>query len=89
MTEQNDRREDEQLAAMFRDLAPSVADDGFTDAVVRRIRRPLWLRRVVLLLALVVGGPLSIGPLGETAVGLCTGLLTATTRWPGILNQIA
>ncbi len=81
MTEQNDRREDEQLAAMFRDLAPSVADDGFTDVVVQRIRRPLWMRRVVLFLAVVIGGTLGIGSLWELAVDLGNGLMVSASRW--------
>ena len=87
MTEQNDSREDEQFVAMFRDLVPSVADDRFADVVVRRIQRPLWVRRVVLFLAVVIGGTLGIGPLWETAVSLSNGLMAAATRWhdPGWL----
>ena len=87
MTEQKDRREDEQFTAMFRDLVPSIADDGFTDDVVRRIHRPLWMRRVVLCLAVVIGGTLGIGPLWELAVGLGNGLMISATRWhdPGWL----
>ncbi len=87
MTEKIDRREEEQFAAMFQELAPSVADDGFTDLVVRRIQRPLWIRRVVLVLAVVIGGALGIGPLWELAVGLGNGLTALATQWqdPGWL----
>ena len=87
MTEQIDRHEEEKFAAMFRDLVPSVADDGFTDVVVRRIQRPLWVRRVVLFLAVVIGGTLGIGPLWELAVDLGNGLMVSATRWhdPGWL----
>lgn len=73
--------EERQLSELFQTLNPPVADEGFSDTVLRHIRRRLWLRRIVLWTAAVVGGVLALGPLFELAVLLSEGLVTAATRW--------
>jgi hypothetical protein len=40
--------EDARLALLFRAAAAPVADDGFSDRVMGRIRRRAWQRRLVL-----------------------------------------
>ena len=42
-----------------------VADDGFSERVVRRIRRQLWIRRLALPIAMLVGMAIAIRPLLE------------------------
>ena len=56
--------EDRFIESMF-ELSP-VADDGFSDRIVKRIRRRMWLRRLALPSAAVIGGLLAFKP----AVGL-------------------
>lgn len=52
---------DEQLTALFR--ADPIADDGFSDRITRRIRRRLWLRRLAVPVAAVIGGAIALNPL--------------------------
>ncbi len=40
-----------------------------------------WMRRVVLILAIIVGGTLGIGPLLDLALGLGNELMVVATRW--------
>ncbi len=53
--------EDRLLESMF-ESAP-IADDGFSVSVVRRVRRRLWLRRLAIPLAALIGGAVAIKPL--------------------------
>jgi len=56
---------DKRLEALF-SLAP-VRDDGFSVRVVSRIKRRLWVRRLSLPVAFVVGGAVSIRPVLQLA----------------------
>ena len=58
--------EDRLLESMFR--SEPIADAGFSSRIVTRIRRRLWLRRLALPVALVVGGSVAIKPLSELTV---------------------
>lgn len=60
--------EDEMLAALFR--SEPIADDGFSDRVVRRIRRRLWLRRLALPTAAAIGAAIALKPLASLATSL-------------------
>ncbi len=51
---------DRRLEALF-ESAP-IADDGFTDRVLRRVRRRIWVRRLVLPVAAAIGGALAYEP---------------------------
>ena len=80
--------EESRLSELFEALTPPLEDEGFSAAVVRRIRRRAWLRRVVLGAAVVVGGALALGPLSELSVLvsgvpvlLSEGLVTVATSW--------
>ena len=65
--------EDTRLESLF-DTGP-VADDGFSDRIVGRIRRDIWVRRLTLPLAALVGGAIAWKPAmqimnaGATLVG--------------------
>ncbi|HSD68204.1 MAG TPA: hypothetical protein VLB07_01570 [Woeseiaceae bacterium] len=63
--------EDLRLEAMFQS-AP-IADDGFSNRVVSRIRRQIWVQRLSLPIAFVVGAAFAARPLAqlvETVSGL-------------------
>ena len=90
MVERMKDAEDRFLESMF-DLAP-VADDGFSDRVVRKIRRTLWMRRLTLPVAAAIGGSLAFKPvagLAATAYKLLVGMpndlvASATSNLPSI-----
>ena len=80
--------EEGRLSELFEALTPPLEDEGFSALVVRRIRRRVWLRRVVLGTAAIVGGVLALGPLSELSVLisglpvlLSDGLVTVATSW--------
>ena len=73
--------EERRLSELFQTLNPPLPDEGFSGTVLRRVKRRLWLRRIVLGTAAVVGGVLALGPLFELAVMLSEGIVAAATRW--------
>ena len=86
MVEKLKDAEDRMLESMFQ--SESIADDGFSRRVVSRIRRRLWLRRLALPAAMLVGGGIAIKPLSQlvtAASKLMTvvpqGLLEVPTSW--------
>lgn len=58
------------LEALF-EAAP-IADDGFSATVVRRLRRRLWIRRLALPVALLVGGSIACKPLVQLSTATAT-----------------
>jgi hypothetical protein len=52
--------EDRMLEAMF--AAEPIADDGFSEKIVRQIRRRLWLRRLALPIAVLLGAAIAVEP---------------------------
>ena len=73
MAEKLKDAEDRLLESMFR--SEPVADDGFSDRIVTRIRRRLWLRRLALPVAIVVGGAVAAKPVSQLALA-ATKLMT-------------
>ena len=80
--------EESRISELFEALAPPLEDKGFSALVVRRIRRRVWLRRVVLGAAVIAGSVLALGPLSELSVLvaglpvlLSEGLVTVATNW--------
>jgi hypothetical protein len=89
---------DQLLQSLLR--AEPIADGGFSDRIVRRIRRRRWLRRLTLPIAVGIGGLIAFKPaavLLEAIVRILTSLprdiLPQTPAWlpdvhllvPGIL----
>ena len=62
--------EDRWLESMFQ--SEPIADDGFSRRVVARIRRQLWVRRLALPVAMLIGGAIAIKPVSQ--------LLTAASK---------
>lgn len=60
--------EDARLEQLF--ASEPVADDGFSAAIVKRIRRRLWVRRLVLPVAAAIGASIAFGPLVSLAISL-------------------
>lgn len=60
MAEKMKDAEDRLLESMF--SAQVIADDGFSRRVVARIRRRLWVQRLALPIALIVGGAVALKP---------------------------
>ena len=52
--------EDELLESLF--ASEAIADDGFSDRIVGRIRRRLWIERLSLPIAVVIGGIIAFKP---------------------------
>ena len=52
--------EDRLLESMF--ASEPVADDGFSERIVRRIRRRLWLRRLAMPIAVLLGAAIAMEP---------------------------
>ncbi len=65
MAERLKDSEDLKLDALFR--SEPVQDDGFSDRVVSRIRRQMWVRRLTLPTAFVIGAIISAKPLTQLA----------------------
>jgi hypothetical protein len=61
MAERIKDEEDRLLESMFE--SSPIADDGFSESIVRRVRRRLWLRRLAVPLAVLIGGAIAIKPL--------------------------
>ncbi len=66
MVEKLKDAEDRLLESMFQ--SEPIADDGFSDRIVTRIRRRVWLRRLALPVAIVVGGGVAAKPVSELAI---------------------
>ena len=86
MVEKLKDAEDKLLESMF--AAEPIADDGFSRRVVTRIRRRLWVRRLALPVAMLVGGAIAIKPLSELVVAASKllavvpqGLVEAPVSW--------
>ncbi len=66
---------DLKLESLF--ASDSVADDGFSARIEKRIRRQLWVSRLALPIAVIVGGAIALKPL--------VAILTVVFRFAAIL----
>ncbi len=62
--------EDRLLESMFR--SEPIDDDGFSDRIITRIRRRLWLRRLALPIAMLTGAAIAIKPLFQVVAVFST-----------------
>ena len=62
MAEKTQDAEDRLLNAMFQADGIEIADDGFSDRVVRRVRRQMWVRRLALPIAMIIGAAIAVKP---------------------------
>ena len=60
--------EDSKLESLF--ASDPIADDGFSIRVEKRIRRQMWVRRLALPIALLVGGTIALKPLAGLVMQL-------------------
>ena len=67
--------EDIKLESLF--ATDPLPDDGFSARIEKRIRRRLWMRRLALPVAVVVGGAIAIKPLA--------GLVTVFSKFLAVL----
>ena len=74
MAERLKDKEDLALEALFR--STPVADEGFSVRVVSRLRRRIWIRRLAMPLAILLGGAISAGPILEV-VNVLPGLINS------------
>lgn len=56
-------QEDRKLEALFR--SDGIEDHGFSELIVRRIRRRVWIRRWTLPIAMAIGGLIAVKPAVE------------------------
>lgn len=68
MAERLKDKEDQVLDAMF-GSAP-IADDGFSAKTLSRLRRQIWIRRLTLPVAFVVGAAIAAKPLSQLVVSM-------------------
>ena len=83
MTEITDDREEFALQAAFGRSIRPVADDGFANRVVGRVRRQVWKRRVVLLTALAAGLVIALPALPAFLLMFSGGLAGIAARAEG------
>jgi hypothetical protein len=76
MAEKLKDNEDRLLESMF--ASAPIADDGFSAMIAKKVRRRLWLRRMILPVATLVGALVSFKPL----VGLVTTLASLASLLP-------
>ncbi len=73
--------EDIRLESLF--ASDAIADDGFSDRVLKRVRRQVWVRRLALPIAFVIGAAIAFKPL----VALATILVNLVSVIPGTLGS--
>jgi hypothetical protein len=87
--------EDVLLEDLF--AAEAIADDGFSERIVARIRRRNWLRRGAFFAAISIGGAVAFRPAAEIVslvyritLELSTGLFGVSTDWiPSLTMMLA
>ncbi|NNC76953.1 MAG: hypothetical protein HKN77_03255 [Woeseiaceae bacterium] len=93
MAEHIKDEDDRRIEAMF--AALPLEDNGFSNRIVRKIRRRLWVRRLALPVAAIIGGAIAIKPLGSLVTllfaflkSLPVDFVTASASWLPSLPMI-
>ena len=68
MAERIKDEQDRLLESMFE--STPIADNEFSGQIVRRIRRKLWIRRITLPVAVLVGGLVAFQPMAALVKGV-------------------
>jgi hypothetical protein len=74
--------EDKLLESLFR--SDPVLDNGFSRKVVSEIKRRIWIRRLTLPAAFVVGAAIAVKPLSQLAVTFSKLLTLIPTNFDGL-----
>ncbi len=74
MAERMKDEQDRLLESMFE--SSPIADDGFSKTIIRRIRRKLWIRRIIMPTAVLLGGLVAYQPLAALVKSLYPLLLS-------------
>lgn len=76
--------EDRRLEMLFRPASRTLADAGFSAAVIRRVARRAWRRRLLLGVAGILGLAVAWQPAWQLAAIVGEGLAVLGTRWPDV-----
>ena len=72
--------EDRKLESLF--AFDAILDAGFSARIEKRIRRQLWVRRLALPIAVLIGGAIAVKPLA----GLVTSLMNFVSVLPANIS---
>jgi len=80
--------EDSRLKVLFLPAMQPVPDKGFSDAVMRRVARHVWRRRLLLSTAAVLGLAVAFQPAWRFATILGEQLAGLGGRWPDMASLL-
>lgn len=83
-TDFTDELSDAQVGAIFKNDIAMIADDGFIDAVVKRVRRRVRTRKIVLGLSAFVGGLIGFVPLKQLGTEIAKRIETFAVDWQSV-----
>ena len=86
MADRMSDREDELLTSLF--AAERIADDGFSDRVLRKLRVQLWARRLTLPVAALIGFAVAVNPLLELLALMPSLVTIVPTGWSAGLSSL-
>ncbi len=69
---------------MFKSNMAMISDDGFVDAVVKRVNRRVRNRKIVLGLSAFVGGLIGFMPLKQLGTVIAKSIETFTVDWQSV-----
>ncbi len=94
MAEKLKDAEDRLLESMFQ--SEPIADEGFSGRVVARIRRRLWVQRLALPIAMLIGGAIAVKPATQLVAAASKllaivpqGMLDVPTTWIPQVQNVA
>jgi len=81
MSHTDDEFEDPRLAQLLRAANPLLADAGFSERVLQRVRQPARIRQAVLAAAALSGFALALVPASRLLVTCSEQLVVASVQW--------
>lgn len=88
MSESLPEDEDKRLEFLFGTASAGVADAGFSEAVMRRVARHAWRRRLVLAAAGAAGLAIAIRPAWHLSLELGQQLVSLGSRGPELAGVL-